>query len=294
MMLEILQVDFLRYAFLSGILIGILCPVIGAFIVLRKMSLMADGMSHMALSGIAAGLALQKYLPFLNFLNPFYIGMLFSVLGSFCIRPLMKLYPYYREFVIPIILASAIGLSVVFISLANAFNSDLFGYLFGSLVTISKTDFIVVLIVLIFVLGFVILCYKPLLTLTFDEEGALVSKRGRQVVEILFTVTIALVVSVTMNIVGVLLVSAMMTIPVAKGMQLAKSFKQVFIYSIIFAEFDILSGLVISYNFNWSTGGTIVVIAFLVFMIVLLIKKIVQTISHSKPVKYSTEKTVKF
>ncbi|MBM7644130.1 zinc transport system permease protein [Scopulibacillus daqui] len=294
MLQDILQVDFLRYAFLSGIMIGIICPVIGVFIVLRKMSLMADGMSHMALSGIAAGLALQRYLPFLYFINPFYIGMLFSVLGSFCIRPLMKLYPFYREFVIPIILASAIGLSVVFISLADAFNKDLFGYLFGSLITISHTDFLVVLIVLVIVLGFVILCYKPLLILTFDEEGSLVSKRGKQVTDILFTMIVALVVSVTMNIVGVLLVSAMMIIPVAKGMQLAKSFKQVFIYSIIFAEFDIIGGLVVSYQFNWSTGGTIVVLAFVLFMIVLLIKKTVQSISRSKPVSYSSDETVKF
>ena len=128
----LLQYEFLQNAFITGIIIGILAPLLGVFVVVRRMSMIADALSHVALAGIAFSLLLQKSFVTMTGLNPLYMGMAFSVGGSLFIEKLRNIYKHYQELAIPIILSGGIGLSVIFISIADGFNTDLFGYLFGS------------------------------------------------------------------------------------------------------------------------------------------------------------------
>jgi len=122
----ILQYEFLQNAFLTGIIIGIIAPLIGVFVVVRRLSLIADALSHVTLAGIAASLLLEKrFLP-VGTLNPIYMGMFFSVAGSLLIEKLRSVYKHYEELAIPIIMSGGVGLSVLFISLADGFNTDLF------------------------------------------------------------------------------------------------------------------------------------------------------------------------
>lgn len=272
MLTDILQFDFLRHTFLTGILIGIIAPLLGAFLVVRRLSLLADALSHVTLAGIAFGLFMEKQL-LVGFLNPLYSGMGFSVIGAILIEKLRSVYSAYQEIGIPIILSGGVGLSVIFIALANGFNTDLFNYLFGSVSAVSKTDFYSILVITIFIILMISLFYKELLTLSFDEEHATVSGIHSKRIHFLFIVLTALVIAASIRIVGVLLVSALMTLPVASAMRLASSFKQLIVYSIIFAEISVITGLISGYYLSIPPGGTIVLVAIIILIISLAIKK---------------------
>jgi zinc transport system permease protein len=257
--------DFLQNAFITGILIGFLAPLIGTFIVVRRLSLIADALSHITLAGIAGGMLLQKIVGPLNAITslPLYFGMFFSVIGSVLIEQLRSVYKFYQELAIPIIMSGGIGLSVIFISLADGFNAELINYLFGSVNAVSRLDVIVIFCITIFVVFITILLYKELVFLSFDEEQAKVSGVRAKTIHILFILIVALVISSSMRIVGILLVSSLMTLPVAASIRIANGFKQSILYSIIFGEIAVIGGLISSYHLSIQPGGTIVFIAVL-------------------------------
>lgn len=272
MLADILQFDFLRHTFLTGILIGVIAPLLGAFLVVRRLSLLADALSHVTLAGIAFGLFVEKQF-LIGFFNPLYSGMGFSVIGAILIEKLRAVYSAYQEIGIPIILSGGVGLSVIFIALANGFNTDLFNYLFGSVSAVSKTDFFSILVIAVFIILMIGLFYKELLTLSFDEEHATVSGIHSKRIHFLFIVLTALVIAASIRIVGVLLVSALMTLPVASAMRLASSFKQLILYSIIFAEISVIIGLISGYYLSIPPGGTIVLVAIIILIISLTVNK---------------------
>lgn len=269
----IMQYEFIRNALFAGIIIGLICPAIGVFLVVRRLSLMADALSHITLSGIAAGILLGKKFDFFQGLNPMYMGMVFSIGGSLLIEQLRKAYRFYQELAIPIILSTGIGLGVVLISIANGFNVDLFTYLFGSVVAVNRTDLISITSIGIIVLCVVFILYKELFALSFDEEYARISGIKRGLVNLVFTLLVALTIAISMRIVGILLVSALITLPVAASLQLSRSFKQTLWLSILFAEISVLGGLTTAFYLDWASGGTIVLFSVLVLLSVLLMKR---------------------
>ncbi|WP_147802917.1 metal ABC transporter permease [Alkalicoccus halolimnae] len=265
------QYDFLRYSLFTSLLIGLLAPLIGVFIVVRRLSLMADALSHITLTGIAFSMLLGRYSTFFAGLNPVYMGMIFAVTGSVMIEKLRHTYRYYKELAIPIILSSGIGVGVVFISLADGFTTDLFNYLFGSVAAITQTDFVIVLILTSIVAVLLILFYKELFFLSFDEEQAVISGLPRRSLHFMFIIITAVVIGMSMQIVGILLVSALMTLPVAAAMRLASSFKQMFLFAVIIGEFSVLSGLFASFHADVAPGGMIVVINVILLLIILFL-----------------------
>jgi zinc transport system permease protein len=266
--------EFLQNAFLTGILIGILAPLLGVFIVVRRLSLIADALSHVTLAGIAASLLIERNFPVMAGLNPLYMGMVFSVGGSLFIEKLRGVYKHYQELAIPIILSSGIGLGVIFISLANGFNTDLFSYLFGSVSAVSRTDLWVILIISILVILVIIFLYKELFLLSFDEEHAKASGIAAKSIHFIFIIMVALVIAASMRIVGILLVSSLMTLPVAASIRLAKGFKQTIFLSVLFGEISVLGGLFIAYYLDLAPGGTIVMLAVLILVLAIFYKKI--------------------
>jgi zinc transport system permease protein len=269
----ILQYEFLQNAFFTGLMIGILAPLLGVFIVVRRLSLIADALSHVTLAGIAASLLIEKYFLIMSGLNPLYLGMVFSVGGSLFIEKLRGVYKHYQELAIPIILSSGIGLGVIFISLANGFNTDLFSYLFGSVSAVSRTDLWVIFSISIVVILVIILLYKELFLLSFDEEHAKASGIPAKAIHFIFIVMVALVIAASMRIVGILLVSSLMTLPVAASIRVAKGFKQTIILSVIFGEISVLGGLFTSYYLDLAPGGTIVMIAVVILIYTIFYKK---------------------
>lgn len=268
-----LEFDFLRYALIIGLMIGLVAPVAGVFVVVRKTPMIADAMSHTALTGIAFHLWLASFLVWLSEWNPLYTGILFTFIVSFLIEYLRRRFQAFQELSIPVVMASAIGLGVVFISLADGFNNDLFNYLFGSILTVNAADAVVIGIISAVSLLLFVLFYKELLFLAFDEEQAAVNGIPVQRVNLLFAGIAAVIVASSISILGVLLVSALITLPAAAALRVASTFKSMFVYAVVFGETAVLAGFFASYYYDLSSGGTIAVISFLIWAIVVLAEK---------------------
>ena len=278
----IFNYEFLQNAFLSGIIIGIIAPLLGLFIVVRRLALIADALSHVALAGIAGSLYLSQQVLFLSALNPIYLGMAAAVGGSLLIERLRGAYRHFEELAIPIILSAGIGVGAIFISLAKGFGTDLVGYLFGSVSAVSRQDLGIVAFIALCVIGFVYFFYKELFALSFDREYAKVSGVQGKLIQTIFMIIVALVIGASMRIVGILLVSSLMTLPVAAAIQLAKSFKGAMLYSIAIGELSVLIGLVSAYYLDIAPGGTIVITSVIILLLVLLFKKTRQKMVRTK------------
>lgn len=268
-----MTLKFLQYALVAAILIGFTAPLIGSFVVVRRMSLIADALSHVTLAGIALSLLISGMVAQLADLNPLYLGIVTSVIAALTIDWLRAKYKHFQELAIPIIMATGMGLGATFISLANGFSMDLVSFLFGTVSAVALTDVYTILIVTIVVVIFIFAFYKELLFLSFDEEQARVSGIRLRLVHILFMIVVALVIAISMRIVGILLVSSLITLPVAAALRIAKSFKMTIFLAIIFGEIATVLGLILAYQFDLAPGGMIVLIAVLELIIVMLLER---------------------
>lgn len=274
MIATLFQFDFIRNTFIVGLVIGIVAPLLGSFIVVRRLSLMADALSHVSLAGIAVSLFLSKTYGPLAGLNPLYLGFGFATGGSLLMEKLRSVYRHFEELAIPIIMSAGMGFSVIFISMANGFNTDLFSYLFGSVSAVSRSDMWTITGIAIFVFIIILLLYKELFLLSFDEEYAKVSGIRAKVFDMIFMVLVALVIASSMRIVGILLVSSLMTLPVAAAIRIARGFKQTIIIAVIFGEIAVLGGLISAYYLDLAPGGTIVILSVLILILTMIYQKI--------------------
>ncbi|MCE5038165.1 metal ABC transporter permease [Staphylococcus auricularis] len=262
----LLNFDFMRYSLISGILIGFIAPFIGAFIVVRRLSLIADALSHVTLGGISFGMFLITIIPTAALINPMWFGVLFAIVGALLIEKLRTTFSNYQEIAIPIIMSSGVALSAIFISLADGFNQEIVGLLFGSISAVSLSDMITIIIIVIIVTIFILSLYKELFVLSFDDEYSKVIGLPKWI-QFLFIAIVAMVISASMRVIGILLVSALITLPIAIAMRITKGFKQLIILSIILGEVSVISGLFLAFYLDISPGGVIVMI--LVFMLIL-------------------------
>ena len=269
----LLNFDFIRYSLISGLLIGFIAPLIGAFIVVRRLSLIADALSHVTLGGISFGMFLLTIIPVFSVINPMWFGILFAVIGALLIEKLRTSFSNYQEIAIPIIMSAGIALSAIFISLADGFNQEIVGLLFGSISAVNISDLTTIIIITIIVLIFIVLFYKELFILSFDEEYSKVIGIP-MCIQFLFIVIVAMVISASMRVVGILLVSALITLPIAISMRITKGFKQLIALSIILGELSVILGLIIAFYMNISPGGVIVVLLVVMLILTMTIQKL--------------------
>jgi zinc transport system permease protein len=265
-MFEILQYDFMVRALEAGLLIGLVSPLIGIFLVLRRYSLIADTLSHVSLAGIAAGLLLH--------LNPLFTALGASAFSSLAIERLRTSKKVYGETALSIFLSGSLAIAIILIGLSRGFNVDLFSYLFGSIVTVRPSD-----VYLIFILGIVvsilmIMFYKELVYISFDEDSAKVSGIRVKLFNNIFIIIAATTITISIPVVGILLISALLVIPVITALQLKKGFVKTLMWAEFFSIFSILSGIITSFYLNISSGGTIVLCMLALFFGVMLINKI--------------------
>lgn len=271
MIQALLEYEFIRYSFISGVIAGLIAPLVGTFIVIRRLSLIADALSHVTLGGIAFGVYLSSI--FAVTINPLITGIIFSIFGALGIERLRSVYKHYEELAIPIIMSFGIAVGIVFLSLADGFNQDLFGYLFGSISAVSINDLLLIASIGIIVILFIFFLYKELFMVSFDEEYANVMNINKWIY-VAFIIVVALVISASMRIVGILLVSALMTLPVASAMRITSSFKQLMIVSVIFGEIAVIIGLFLSFHLNISPGGTIVLVSILILLGTIILNRL--------------------
>lgn len=263
-MLDIFQYAFMQKAFLVGILLAVIIPLIGVVVVLKRLSMIGDALSHTSLAGVALGLLLG--------INPIVGAVVICVVAAFSIEAIRKRFPKYAEISISIIMSVGIGLASIlsgWIEDGAAFNS----FLFGSIVAITDTEVILVILVTVIVVAVFCLLYKELMFITFDEQGAILAGVPVRKINFVITLLTAITVSVAARSVGALMVSSLMVIPVACAMQLANSYKKTVIYSVLFAIGFTVVGLILSYYFNLKPGGTIVLTGVVVLIPLMAFKK---------------------
>jgi len=264
-MSEIFQYNFMVRALLAGIIVGIVAPTIGTFLVSKRYSLMADSLAHISLAGVAVGLIAGIY--------PVYTAIAASVGAALIIEKLRTDKNVSGEVALAMFLSGGLAIAIVLIGIAKGFNVDLFSYLFGSITTVRETDIWVILALGIATIFITYFFYEELLYISFDEEAAKVSGIPTKLTNLILVVLTAVTVSLSMRIVGVLLIGALMVIPVVAAMQVARSFKNTIIWAISFSIFSVIGGLILSFYLNLAAGGTIVVLSLLIFAAVSFLKK---------------------
>ena len=259
--MSILQYGFMQRAFLVGILLAVITPCIGITIVLKRMSMIGDALSHSSLAGVVLGLILG--------VNPVAGAVVMCIVAALGIEAIRKKIPRYSEVAISIVMSAGIGLAGVlsgFVENGASLNS----FLFGSIVSISEGE--LALVVVIMVLAAVLFFYRELFYIGFDENAARISGVSVRNINFLFTILTALTVSIASRTVGTLIVSSMLVVPVACGMQMAKSYKGTLICAIIVAVCTTIAGLFLSYYAGLKPGGMIVLLEVAWFVVVMAVK----------------------
>ncbi|MCH3962938.1 MAG: metal ABC transporter permease [Clostridium sp.] len=260
-----LEYGFMQNALIAGILISILCPAVGVFLVLKRYSMMGDSLSHSSFAGVALGLVFG--------LNPIVIAFIFTSAAGLVIEFLRSYYEKYAELILVIVLTFSVGLAIVLISTGKA-NANVNSYLFGSILTVSKSELYTVFILSIISLIILSLFYNKLLYITFDEVGAKIAGINVKSINYLFSLLVSATVSVSIRILGILVISSMIAMPAAAAIQLHRGFKSTLIFSVLFGFIDIIGGLFLSYYINSAPGGTIALVSVAVLILVIICKKI--------------------
>ena len=265
MILNILQYGFIIRGLEAGVIVAIIAPLIGIFLVLRRYSLIVDTLSHVSLAGIALGLMLG--------INPVITAIVATLVSSLGIEKLRTSKRIYGESALALFLSGSLAVALILISLAKGFNSNLFSYLFGSIVTVTQSDVYVISILATIVAITLYLFYKELVYITFDEESAKVSGIQTSFINSVLVILAAITVSLSIPIVGILLISALVVIPVVTALQFRKSFSKTILYAEVISIFSVISGIFTSFYLDLSTGGTIVLIMLAIFGTTLALKK---------------------
>lgn len=276
-MLEVFQFDFMQRAFIAGMSIGLICPIIGMFIIMRRQSLIGDGLGHIAFAGVATGWLLGLY--------PVMSATLFTVAAALGIEELRARRPAFGDMILAIFFYTGMALAVLFSSMSKASNVNLMSYLFGSIVTVSPLDVKVIVVLAAVVLLTMRYIFKELFFITFDEEAAIVSGLPVKNINLIIALLIALTVSISMRIVGVLLVAALMIVPVAASLQISASFRRTIANAILISEISVISGLLSSFYLNLASGGTIVLSAVLLFVLAFGLRQAVLDRYHATNIK---------
>ncbi len=261
---EMLAYGFMQKAFVTGIVIAVACSLLGVFLILRRYSLIGDGLAHISFGGVACGLLIG--------VAPFWGALAFAVIGSLGILNLKEKARVHGDTAIGIISHASLGIGVFIVSIAHGFNVDILSYLFGSILAIKAAEVASSVLLAGAVILTIILFYHDLLSLAFDEESARTAGvRVDMLNTLLITLTAVTIVS-SMNVVGLMLASSMIILPAATALQLAQSFKRTLVLSAALAAFSVTAGLILSYENDWAASGTIVLTNTLVFLAVLLAK----------------------
>jgi len=280
----IIEFEAFRNAFVAAIVIGIISPLIGSVVVIRRLSNIADTLSHFSLAGVVIGVFISKLinLPF----SPIFMGIIFSIGGTFLVEKIRNFYKNYKELSMAIIISLGVSLSGLFISITTGVTTSYTtGLLFGSILSVGKTDLILILFFAISIFIFIGFYYKQIITLCFDETYARISGISVKALQLLITIILALAISIFIELVGVLLISALLIIPVASSILVGKSFKGTIIFAIIISLLSILCGFTVSFYLKLPLGSTIAMANIFVLFIIFLIVKLKNSRYKKKKIK---------
>ena len=258
MTFEAVSYESIPHALISGIAISLLCSVVGLFLVLRKFSLFGDALAHSAFGGVAFGLFIGIY--------PLWIACGVAILSALGLSKIRQKFDISSDAIVAILLATGLGAGIIFASLADDLDiHDIEEFLFGS-ATIDTQSVVTILVMAGAILTIIFFTYKKLLYSTFSEEQAKASGISVDKMSYLLITIAGVTVIISMQLVGVLLISALFVLPNVSAMLYARSFKQTMILSMSFAMAAVISGIFISYQFDIAQSGCIVLVAAAIFI----------------------------
>lgn len=254
-----LELEFMRLAFAAGAFVGVLAPAVGFFLVQRQMSLVGDGIGHVAFAGVAAGLLFD--------VSPVLAALVAAIAGGITIELLRARRHTAGDQALALVFYTGIAGGVVLVSLAGSLDVNLFQYLFGSILTVTRTDVIVIGALATLGLAVVWALYRPLCAVVLDEEGARVAGVPVDALNVVLAVLAAVTVALAMRIVGVLLVAALMVLPVIAATRVAWSLRSTLLLAVGIGLGSVLVGLSAAYYADLPPGGTIVLLAASAFVL---------------------------
>jgi len=259
------EYEFMQRAFLAGTFIAILASMSGTFIVLKRYSLMSETLAHSALVGVAVGLVAGY--------NPLWIAVLVAILSSWLIEYLRSSFSLYSDAILSIILSGSLASAVIIVSLGGAFNNSLFSYLFGSILSVSIQDVITIMIFGTLSLLFLLIFSKELYFMAYDEEVAKTSGIKVKFLNFLLVTVVAIIIALSIRVVGSLLIGALMVIPTVSALQYRVGFRDTMFISLFFALFSVIFGMSLSFYLSLPSGATIVLCVIGIFVLSLIINK---------------------
>ena len=260
-----LEYVFMHHAFLVGALIAVMAPLIGTFLVHRQLALIGDALAHTAFAGVAVGLFVNSLLG--TGISPYITAVVVAMLAALAIELISEVTDAYNDVSMAIVLSTGFALGAVLISLnTGGLAVGINQYLFGNLATVSRENAALLVVLFLVVSLVVTVTYKQLLYVTFDETAARVAGINVAWYNRLLTTLTAMVVVGAMQIMGVILVAAMLVVPVAAAAQVARGFREALLASVVLAQIAVLLGITLSYRYETTAGGTIVLVAVAVYI----------------------------
>lgn len=266
--IDTLQYSFIQRAIITGSFVAILCSILGLFLVLRHLSLIGDGLSHVSFGAIAIGLFFGFY--------PTFLAVPIVVLASLFVLKITEKTRVYGDAAIGIISSIGIASGIILSSVSGGFNVDLFSYLFGNILSISQTEMFSSIILSLIVIAIIVFYYYDLFSVTFSAELAKVTGVKTDFISTLLVVLTAITVVLSIRVVGIMLVSALLILPAITALQVSRGFKRAIFLSAFIGVFSVVIGTFTSLIFNFPAGATIVLVSFGFFLLSLLKVKLLK------------------
>ena len=253
---EFLSYGFIQRALLAGFFVAASCSLIGLFLVLRRLSLIGDGLAHIGFASVAIALVTRS--------SPLFVSLPLTVLASIKIHDMAER-SVNGDAAIGIISSLGVAVGVLIASIGGGFNVDLLGYLFGSILAIGVPELVLSAIISVIVAMMIIFFYADLFSISYDEEFAKASGMSTKLIGRILAGLTAAVVSIGIRVVGTLLVSALIVLPASGALQLGKGFKTTLLLSLVFASVSVFTGIIIACLLDLPPGAMIVILNFIVF-----------------------------
>ncbi len=266
LIIESLQFDFVRRALLVGVLISLCCASLGIFLVLRRLSMIGDGLAHVSFATVALALLLST--------SPLYVSIPLVVLASFAILALSEKAGMHGDAAIGLVSSFSIAVGVLIASLARGFNVDLMSYLFGSILVISRAEVVISVVLALVVLSVVVYYFNSLFAVTFDEDFAKVLGLNTRTMNYLIAILTAITIALGIRVVGTMLISSLIVFPTVTALQVSKGFKSSIFLAAAVSVVSVICGVFGSYIFNFPTGATIVLSNGMFFLVAFLVRKL--------------------
>jgi zinc transport system permease protein len=264
-MLDMFQYSFMVRALVAGIIVALIVPVLGSFLVARRYALISDSLAHVSLAGIGAGLLIG--------VTPIVVAVPVTMGGALLLEWLRQKRHISGDVSLAILMSSGLAVAVVFANLARGANTDFSSYLFGSITTTTLDDVIMLGVVGVIAAVFVAVNYRALLHISFDEDSARIAGRRVRLLNYLLVAIMAIIVVLSLRIVGGLLISAILVMPVVTASHFGTSFAATTCYAVLFALASVITGLVVAFYVGIAAGGAIVLSALTLLIGAMIWKK---------------------